>query len=140
MKRSGPPRRRTPLARGSGELKRSSLKARSSKRSELYAEDRRPRIERIVAAGVKCLIGPLFVDLGVDDHACSGRVEGLHERRKRSAGGSLVNERNLIPACNLCNGWVEDHPSEARILFGELLVVREGDSEWEELGARADRQ
>lgn len=104
----------------------------------MYAEDRRPRIERIVAAGIGCLIGPLLADEGIDG-ICTGRVEGLHERRKRSAGGSLVNGENLIPACNRCNGWVEDNPAEARDVFGTALVVREGDEEWDRLGARHDR-
>lgn len=127
------------LVKRSKPLRRTRLRSRSEKRSELYELDRRPRIEAIVASGVGCLIGPLFVDRGIYDHACSGRVEGLHERRKRSAGGSLVNSRNLIPACNFCNGWVEDNPAVARDWFGCLLVVREGDEEWEELGVRADR-
>lgn len=102
------------------------------------AEDRVPRIERLVAQGVGCLIGPLLEAAGVDVR-CRRRVEGLHERRKRSAGGSLVNPENLIPACNWCNGWVEDEPALARELFGSVLVVREGDVEWGGLGARSDR-
>lgn len=102
------------------------------------ANDRRPRIERLVAAGLGCLIGPLLDDAGLEPE-CARRIEGLHERRKRSAGGSLVNGENLIPACNWCNGWIEDNPAAARDLFGTALVVREGDLEWEALGARADR-
>ena len=100
-------------------------------------EDRRPRIEAIVAAGVGCLICPLLVEAGVTVR-CAGRVEGLHERRKRSSGGSLVNPENLIPSCNWSNGWVEDEPRLARELFGSVLVVREGDAEWPSLGRRAD--
>lgn len=119
-------------------MKRSGLRRRSAKRETLYAEDRRPRIERLVAEGVGCLIGPLLEAAGVDVR-CRRRIEGLHERRKRSAGGSLVNPENLIPACNWCNGWVEDEPADARDLFGATLVVREGDPEWERLGARNDR-
>ena len=138
MKRSGPPARKTPLKAGSGGLKRSRLRPRSEKREALYAEDRRPRIERLVADGVGCLIGPLLADARLGTQ-CSGRIEGLHERRKRSAGGSLVNPENLIPACNRCNGWVEDEPELARSLFGTALVVREGDDEWDRLGAREDR-
>lgn len=63
---------------------------------------------------------------------CHGGMEGLHERRKRSAGGSLVNLQNLMPACNPCNLWVEDYPEAARCIG---LVVRSGDPEWEELAA-----
>lgn len=101
------------------------------------ATDRAPRVQRLVEAGVGCLIGPLLDTAGVDVR-CRGIVEGLHERRKRSAGGSLVNPENLIPACNVCNGWIEVEPGDARYLFGSVLVVREGDPEWDRLGRRAD--
>lgn len=127
-----------PLVPRGALVKRSRLRSRSERRSRLMAEDRRPRIEAIVAAGVGCLIGPLLADAGFDG-VCTARVEGLHERRKRSAGGSLVNPANLIPACNRCNGWVEGNPWLARDLFGDQLVVREGDVEWDALGVRADR-
>jgi hypothetical protein len=80
----------------------------------------------------------MFEEAGLEIR-CAGRIQGLHERRKRSAGGSLVNPENLIPACNWSNGFVEDQPALIRDLFGQALVVREGDEDWERLGARNDR-
>ena len=47
---------------------------------------------------------------------CRGMAEGVHERKKRSQGGSLTDHVNLMSACNVCNGWVEDNPAEARRL------------------------
>ena len=47
---------------------------------------------------------------------CRGMAEGVHERKKRSQGGSLTDPANLLSACNVCNGWVEDNPLEARRL------------------------
>jgi hypothetical protein len=64
--------------------------------------------------------------------SCTGRLEGMHERRKRSAGGSLTNRQNLLPSCNRCNVAVEDHPLEAHRIG---LVVRPGDPEFKELAA-----
>lgn len=142
MKRSGPPKRKTPLESKSrlqsgGELKRTPIKRRSAKREALYAEHRRPLIQSLNDRGVGCLICPLLREAGLATR-CGGGIEGMHERRKRSAGGSLVNPANLIPACNWSNGWIEDNPAEARDLFGTALVVREGDPEYEALGARED--
>lgn len=100
---------------------------------------RAPAVKALVEAGEPCRIGPLLAEAEVSPlPVCAGRVQGLHERRKRSAGGSLTNPANLIPACNACNGWVEDEPALARDLFGAALVVREGDVEWEALGRRSD--
>ena len=98
--------------------------------------ERAPAVRALVEAGEPCRIGPLLAEAGLEP-SCSGRVSGLHERRKRSAGGSLTNPENLIPACDWCNGWIEDEPGLARDLFGSVLVVREGDDEWERLGRRA---
>lgn len=47
---------------------------------------------------------------------CTGTAQGVHERQKRSAGGSLTDEDNLLSACNRCNGWVEERPILSRIL------------------------
>ena len=47
---------------------------------------------------------------------CRRYAEGVHERKKRSQGGSLTDPANLMSACNVCNGWVEDNPKEARRL------------------------
>lgn len=37
----------------------------------------------------------------------------IHERKKRSQGGSLTDPANLMATCVPCNGWVEDHPATA---------------------------
>lgn len=135
MKRSGP-LKRTPLARGSSQLSRATpLRPRSTKRSSFMAQTRAPAVAELAEAGARCQIAPVLLAGGIRPIRCSGGVEGLHERRKRSSGGSLVTAANLIPACNWCNGWVEDHPTEAHELE---LVVREGDPEWAELGRRAE--
>ena len=141
MKRGGPLKRKTPLKSNStlnqgGSLKRTELKKRSSKRQSVMTNDRVPLIQALVEAGYGCEICPVLEYHGCDDfNHCTGKIDGLHELRKRSAGGSLVNRNNLVPACNYGNGWIEDNPLLAHE-FG--LVVREGDPEWERLGKRND--
>lgn len=126
-------------------MKRTELKSRSKKRSTFMRDTRAPAVAAMVEDGTRCAIGPRLEMAGISG-ICVGQVSGLHERRKRSSGGSLVNPLNLIPACTPCNGWVEDR---LPILLGDdlerweglrrWLVVREGDSEWNELGSRTDR-
>jgi len=141
VKRGGPLKRNTPLKSNStlnrgGSLKRTKLKNRSSERQALMKEDRVPLIKSLIDAGFSCEIGPVLEHYGCDDAKhCNGKIEGMHELRKRSAGGSLVNRQNLIPACNRCNGWVENNPDLAHEWN---LVVREGDEDWERLGKRND--
>lgn len=159
MKRSGPPKRKTPLRakkglergeplkskselkrktplEGGSELARTELAPRSDKRKQLMADERVPTIKAMQAEGRRCEIGPTLIHYAmIAPSECHGRIEGLHELRKRSAGGSLVNPDNLIPSCNRCNGWVEDNPEDAYVLG---FVVREGDDDWEALGRRND--
>lgn len=68
--------------------------------------------------------------------ACKGTAEHWHERRKAGAAGSKINPENLLPACDNCNGAVEDYPNEAHAAG---LVVRPGDPEWDQLSKRNDR-
>lgn len=98
-----------------------------------------PTIQAMVAVGRTCEVCPLLASIGIETH-CAGRIEGLHERRKSGAGGSRVNEANLVPACNWGNTAVEDNAGKVRDLLGDRLVVREGDPDWERFGRRGDRE
>lgn len=99
-----------------------------------------PTIEAMVAAGRRCEVCPLLMAAGIPGVRCTGRIEGLHERRKSGAGGSRVNPANLVPACNLGNGLIEDEAGRVRARLGDRLIVREGDPEWDQLGRRRDRE
>jgi hypothetical protein len=103
-------------------------------------EERIPLIKALIAAGIGCEIGPVFAEAGLFNPDCSGQIQGMHERRKSGQGGSRVNQFNLIPACNSCNGLVETIGNTLlRERTGDALVVIEGDEEWERLGVRGDR-
>jgi len=121
---------------GSG-LKRTRMKQRSDERSKFMREVRAPQVKALRESGERCLIGPMLADEGFEEwRNCVGEIGGLHERRKRSAGGSLTNPSNLVPACNLCNGLIEDSHGDLRAWFHEVgLVVKAGDDEWDDLGA-----
>lgn len=117
---------------------RPPLKPRSDGRTEQMVDHRIPLVRKLIAGGVKCAICPALRMAGVPTPSCPG-VQGLHERRKSSSGGSRLNLANLVPACNWSNGFIESEPHLVRELFGDRFVVREGDPEWVVLGRRADR-
>ena len=95
--------KRSPIKRGDSQLKRSTFK----RKYKAQDADTREFRERWRATHPACEIkGP----------DCTGLTEGIHERQKRSQGGSLNDPRNLVAACNVCNSWVEDNPVEARAL------------------------
>lgn len=62
----------------------------------------------------------------------------LHHRRKRSSSGALAERGNVLVACHEGNALVERYAEQARSL-GSVLVLREGDDEWEAMSKRAWR-
>jgi len=99
-------------------------------------DDRVPLVESMIEDERGCEVGAILHAAGFSA-GCTGQISGLHERRKRSAGGSLINRTNLLASCTLCNDYIEDHP-EVKDATGTMLVVREGDPEWHQLGSRND--
>jgi len=114
------------------------LAKRSAKRQKLMTEERIPMIVSLINAGYTCEIGPILADYDIPNPDCTTQIQGMHERRKRSSGGSLTNPSNLVPACNSCNGFVEEFPEIVREETGDLLVLREGDWEWGAMSRRQD--
>ena len=113
--------RRTPLKRG-GTLKKTPLKSGSQlkpvgkvKKNEI-AQSSEVRTAYL-ATHPRCEVGKYLQANKIKGWKnCRGYAEGIHERQKRSQGGSVVDLANLMSACNVCNGWVEDNPKEARRL------------------------
>ena len=102
--------------------------------------ERRALVKALIDAGLwECQIGPVLrrahIDGSYDIRAahvdCLDEPSGIHERRKRSSGGSLKVLANLMPACTFHNQWCEREPELAHRLG---LVVRPGDHEWFMLG------
>jgi hypothetical protein len=94
--------RRKPLVSGRRRtrLRRQSAKARAR------AEARREclRVVRERSGGrCECRCSP----------DCTGRMETGHEPLKRSRGGDCTDPAQVLAACLLCNGWIEDHDEEA---------------------------
>ena len=100
MKRS-PIARRTPLKRGTKQLKRSPIRRRSKKTQKLYTDKRIPFVERLLSERPNCEAGT---------SVCTGRSVDIHEPKQRSALGSILDEENTMSVCRLCHGWIHEHP------------------------------
>lgn len=117
MKRT-PLARRTPLqaktglGRGSSRLEtrkpletRTRVKPRSAKREAAMVE-RRALVADLLKRFPRCQIR----------WACQGaKAVDVHERLKRSRGGSIVDERHghMVTACRACHDLTETQPAEA---------------------------
>lgn len=109
-------------------MKRSGI--RSPSKPDTWARQRHVR-HAVFVRDRHCLVR------GLTDLACGGGLT-FHHRRKAGASGAYTVE-NGAAVCLFHNGWIEDNPNQARILFRHL-VVREGDPEWDSLSARLARK
>lgn len=118
MKRSGPPKRKTPLAAKSGlkasgenSLRVSPLSARSAKRAKVYAEERVPLVKRLLSERPWCEACPVWA---AHDglHTFQQRPsQDVHEVLTRGRGGSILDEANLLCVCRPCHDRIGREPA-----------------------------
>lgn len=110
MKRS-PLERKTPLKRGTSELKRTPLKQVSKKRQELNRK-RRTFVDEMLKDFRYCQVG---VDIkSVDEsHWCQVRSVDVHEIKTRARGGSIIDRANCLAICRSCHDWIHRNPKQA---------------------------
>ena len=109
--------RRTGIARGASELKRtempratkpmprtSRLAARSKRMAAIYVK-RRKLVAELMADNPPCVY-PGCDQLGVDPH----------EPLTRARGGSILDPANVVPICRPHHDWCDAHPIEAEAL------------------------
>jgi 5-methylcytosine-specific restriction endonuclease McrA len=91
----------------------------SKKRTQLKPVGKRKKQEKVDTQAPRAAYlksHPLCEIVGPD---CTNQALAIHERKKRSQGGSLVDPANLMACCFYCNGHVEDNPA----LYKSLGIV-----------------
>lgn len=110
-------------------MKRSPLRRRSKKMRAVYEGDgvregRRAFVERILRERPECEAGerigtmPATFVSDIDDLdgvwlGCARLSVDVHEILARSAGGSILDEKNVLAVCRRCHDWIGNHPREA---------------------------
>lgn len=113
---------RKPMSRGK------PLRARSKRTAEVYAgtedqEGRRAFVERILRQRPFCQAGTLIRSWWRDQpgltwaagDGCGGTALAVdvHEILARSAGGSILDEDNVLAVCRGCHEWIGRRPVAA---------------------------
>lgn len=99
--------RRTPLKRGTSELKRTPLRRVSAKRRAQLAEERKLK-ERLLEENPRCVAEDLVLEV-----ECRGPLD-KHElvRRSHWRAGAVVME-NCVLVCRTHHDWIGSHPAKA---------------------------
>lgn len=116
MKRGGPLKRKKPMAR------------RSKKTRDLYEREggRRDVVARILKERPLCEAGwvigrhqkglvrrPERRESDPVYKHCQGFSVDVHEIKRRSGGGSILDDANLLAVCRFCHDWAGAHPKAA---------------------------
>lgn len=118
MKRSGPPKRKTPL-RGTSSLRRKRTLLQRSAITKARRRAVQPVVDEVFQRDGGCVLRTRTDVAG----KCFGHPTPHHLRKQSQLGRWTVD--NLVTLCAHHNGWVEDEPRKA---WGLGLVVRQGES------------
>ena len=104
-------KRGKPLKR-TGSLKRTPLAKRSKKTQDIY-KDRIPLVKRLLTERPWCEACPIFaIHDGLVVYNRRPSVD-IHELKRRSQGGSILDEKNLMAVCRICHRRIGEHPQLA---------------------------
>jgi 5-methylcytosine-specific restriction endonuclease McrA len=111
--------KRKPLKRSEKPMKRSSVKKQSkainsrSKKTEEKYKERRPLVKRLLEEKPWCEACPVFAEHdGLITYQIRQSVD-VHEIVRRSQGGSILDESNLMCVCRQCHSRIGNYPQLA---------------------------
>ena len=81
-------------------MKRSPIRPRSKKRSEMYVE-RRKLVAEILKQQPQC------------QRCATKKSTEVHEVKSRARGGSILDRDNCVALCHTCHHWITTHPKQA---------------------------
>jgi hypothetical protein len=106
IKRSKPPKQKTPLKRGAPPKKR-------SKKMEALYEKRRPFVKRILSERPYCEACVVFAKHDGKATFIKRRSVDVHELVRRSQGGSILDDENVLAVCRPCHTRIGNNPQLA---------------------------
>lgn len=99
------------------------MRKRSAKKEAEY-KLRRPLVQRLLAERPYCEACPVFAAHDGKTMYRRQRSMDIHEIIRRSQGGSILDEENLLAVCRPCHQRIGNHPA----LAFELGLAKRG---WE---------
>ena len=93
------------------------------KRTALRRQSAHRRVEQAIRRAIVDELGDQPCHIRAFN-VCTGQAEALHELVGAAQGGSRIDRRNIVPACNRCNVHVEDQPKLA-VLSGWKVPRRD---------------
>lgn len=112
LKRNKPLKRGGPIKRSPLPKSRKPLKKRSKKTEDLYVL-RRKFVERILKERPLCQACPVFASHDKKATYNQHMSRDVHELIRRSQGGSILDEENVLAVCRPCHTRINAYPQLA---------------------------
>lgn len=96
-----------------------------SKKKEAEYRLRRPLVEKLLQERPYCEACPVFAEYDEKATYIRQRSQDIHEIVRRSQGGSILDEKNLMAVCRKCHTRIGNYPQ----LSFELGLAKHA---WEE--------
>jgi 5-methylcytosine-specific restriction endonuclease McrA len=93
-------------------LKRTPLAKRSQKTKDKYKE-RVPLVKKLLEERPWCEACPVFAEHDAKASYVRRPSVDIHELKRRSQGGSILDEKNLMAVCRPCHRRIGDFPQLA---------------------------
>jgi hypothetical protein len=84
-----------------------------SKKKEAEYKLRRPLVERLLTENPYCQACPVFAKHDEKTTYHQNRSQDVHELIRRSQGGSILDESNLMCVCRPCHTRIGNYPQLA---------------------------
>jgi hypothetical protein len=107
LKRSSKPIKRSPLPKSNKPIKK-----RSKKQATLY-EKRIPFVKEVLSARPLCEACPVFASHDSRVTFIQRKSVDVHELVRRSQGGSIIDESNVLAVCRQCHTRIGNNPALA---------------------------
>ena len=88
------------------------MRYRSAKKEKEYVE-RRKRVARLLEEKPWCEACPVFAEHDEKKMYKRNQSSDLHELKRRSQGGSILDEENIICVCRPCHTRIGNYPQLA---------------------------
>ena len=113
LKRGAPPKRKKPLkskpSAKSAKKPQKPIKKRSKKQEELYKK-RRPFVEKVLSENPYCQACHVFAKHDGKTVFTQNKSCDVHELVRRSQGGSIIDEANVLAVCRKCHTRIGNNP------------------------------
>jgi hypothetical protein len=112
MKRKKPLKSKTPIKRTNSLKRGGKINHRSEKMKKTY-DERRPFVEKILSENPYCQACAVFAAYDKKVTFVQNKSVDVHELIRRSQGGSILDENNVISVCRPCHQRIGNNPKLA---------------------------